>query len=141
FVYSASPVFSFVFSGNVQAFAEFSADNYTSVTSSGQTVDLLGGATAPGGVTATVEGLATDGQFVAQQIGLNGLPLEALEQALAVPDLAYTLGLSDYTSPIWNLDFTGTASMFEITLGYAEYTNPDVGEDRLVLYHYHNGAW
>jgi hypothetical protein len=121
---------------------KFSADNYETVSTSGQVVELMGGADQPGGVTAAAQGLVAEGTFVAQQIGLNGLPTGALEAAMSVPDLAFTLDLADYTNPIWNLHFSGQAGAFEVTLNYAEYTDPIFSKSRLVLYHYNDsGTW
>lgn len=145
FVYQFQPfgaLFTLNFTGDVQMSGEFSAENYESVTSSGQVVHLLGGATQSGGVTAIGQGLSSEGTLVAQQIGLNGLPVGALEAAMAVPDLAYSLSLSGYTNPTWNLDFTGEATEFDVTLNYGDYTNPEFSESRLVLYHFNeSGQW
>jgi len=131
------------FVSQVRMFASFSIDNVADVGAEGGTVEVLGGASVPGGVSATITDVTEPGSFTAQQIGLEGLPAGALEQAHSVSDLAYSLSLADYTNPCFVFEFTGKASAFEITLNCAEYTNPGFSyEDRLVLYHYnHTGAW
>lgn len=132
----------FFYSEAVRLFASFSQDNVAEVGLQGGTVEVLGGASAPGGVTATISDVSEPGTFSAQQIGLEGLPAGALEQALTVPDLAYTLSLSGYTPPIWNLGLTGVALTVENTLNFAGLISTDIPVDRLVLYHFHDtGVW
>ena len=139
---ASSPDEIFLVVNPIRTFARFSLANVATVGAEGGTVELLGGASVPGGVSATFADVVSPGIATAQQIGLAGLPHGALEQAMTVPDLAYSLVLSGYTNPCFIFESTGEATIVETTINYAGYTNPGFNENRLVVYHYNDaGVW
>jgi hypothetical protein len=136
--------FQSVFSGSLQFSGRFSAANLATVSGDGETVQVLGGPASPGGVSATFTGISEPGTFTAQQIGLIGLPLEALQQAAAISDLAYSIDLLGEDLQIWELNFTQEFESAEVTLGFDASLLPDlITEEDLVLYHFSEtrGSW
>lgn len=133
-----------VFQGSLQMEGRFSLDNVATVSADGQTVEVLGGPSTPGGVSAAFTGISGPGTFTAQQIGLNGLPFDALEQAASIPNLAYSIDLLGDDLQIWDLNFDQSFASADVTLGFSSILLPAlITADDLVLYHFDESrrAW
>jgi hypothetical protein len=101
-------------------------------------VDLLGGASATGGLSATFDAITSPGTFAVETMALQP---GADPSILGVP--AFTFGTPDRVLQVWQIDFSGEfTGQTLLTFNYVDKSLP-VGSDpsKLAVMHFANGQW
>jgi hypothetical protein len=130
----------FTATSNVVSTAHYSNDNSTPVPAGPTEVDVLGGASTTGGVSATFDEASSGGTLSVQQVpNQTALTPAAIAAGEANPVFALSTDTLAANPQIWNVDFTGDLNGGSVTLVFnydPTLLPPGLDENLLGIWHF-----